>query len=86
MQEEMSMPDPSSLSEIDLTPIPDKKYFMLEREWREEFVYFLMTDRFHDDQRRAPSLGPDRQLLTLGGLASKKELQSMPVTTIKYTA
>ena len=54
------MPDPTSVSEIDLTPIPDKKYFTLEREWREELVYFLMTDRFHDDQRRAPSLGPDR--------------------------
>jgi hypothetical protein len=46
------MPDPTSVKEIDLTPIPGKKYFDNEREWREEFIYFLMVDRFQDDTPR----------------------------------
>jgi len=54
------MLDPTSISQIDLTPVPGKQYFALEREWREEFVYFLMVDRFHDDQHRAPVLQPNR--------------------------
>jgi len=29
------MPDPNSLSQIDLTPIPGRRYFTLDREWRE---------------------------------------------------
>lgn len=54
------MPDPTSISQIDLTPVPGKRYFTGEREWREEFIYFLMVDRFHDDQNRAPVLQPNR--------------------------
>ena len=54
------MADPTNLSEIDLTPIPGKTYFNLEREWREEFIYFVLIDRFHDDQVRAPVLQPGR--------------------------
>lgn len=54
------MPDPTSVSEVDLTPIPGKQYFTIEREWREEFIYFLMVDRFHDDQVRSPILQPGR--------------------------
>ena len=54
------MPHPKNLKEIDLTPIPGKKYWSIEREWREEFIYFLMVDRFHDDQVRQPNLGPNR--------------------------
>src|SRR5689334_14916277 len=45
-----AMPDPVSLPQIDLTPLPGKQYFSSPREWREEFIYFLMVDRFHDDQ------------------------------------
>ena len=48
------MPDPTALSQIDLTPVPGKQYFTLDREWREEFIYFLMVDRFHDEQNRGP--------------------------------
>ncbi len=44
---------PSSIAQIDLTPPPGRTYFQSEREWREEFIYFLMVDRFHDDQPRA---------------------------------
>lgn len=41
-------------ADIDLTPTPGKRYFDLAREWREEFIYFLMVDRFHDSQPRSP--------------------------------
>lgn len=54
------MPAPTSLSEIDLTPLPGKQYFNLTREWREEFIYFVIVDRFHDSQSRAPELQPGR--------------------------
>jgi glycosidase len=47
-------------TDIDLTPLPGKQYFNVEREWREEFIYFLMIDRFHDDQARAPVLQSGR--------------------------
>jgi glycosidase len=54
------VPDPTSIAQIDLTPVPGKQYFTIDREWREEFIYFLMVDRFQDDQRRAPVLQADR--------------------------
>jgi glycosidase len=54
------MPDPTSVTQVDLTPIPGKRYFSTEREWREEFIYFLMVDRFHDGQARIPLLQPGR--------------------------
>ena len=34
---------------------PGQTYFNSEREWREESIYFLMTDRFHDDRPRTPT-------------------------------
>ncbi len=54
------MPDPTSISQIDLTSVPGKQYFSIQREWREEFIYFVMVDRFHDDQPRVPVLQPNR--------------------------
>lgn len=68
------MPDPTSLSQIDLTPVAGKKYFTIEREWREEFIYFLMVDRFHDDNRRAPVLQAGRStgVQTLDGFYGGK--------------
>lgn len=56
------MSDPTSIAQIDLTPISGKRYFSTEREWREEFIYFLMVDRFHDGQTRAPVLQPVRSV------------------------
>jgi glycosidase len=44
----------TSISEIDLSPIPGKSYFCCNREWREEFIYFLLVDRFHDNTARNP--------------------------------
>jgi glycosidase len=46
------MAAPTSIQAIDLTPIPGKDYTNFDREWREEFVYFLLVDRFHDSQAR----------------------------------
>src|SRR3979411_677992 len=54
------MAGPTSIQQIDLFPIPGKNYFNLAREWREEFIYFLMVDRFHDSTARAPILQPGR--------------------------
>jgi glycosidase len=56
------MPAITSVSQIDLPPLPGKRYFSLDREWREEFIYFLMVDRFHDDAARMPVAGPGRSL------------------------
>jgi glycosidase len=50
----------TSLSDIDLSPIPGKEYFSLVREWREEFIYFLLIDRFHDGEARTPVLSAGR--------------------------
>src|SRR6266446_63074 len=50
------MPAPTSIAQLDLSPIPGKTYFNCEREWREEFIYFLLVDRFHDDRPRVPAL------------------------------
>lgn len=49
-----SMNSPTSIAELDLTPKAGKKYWNCDREWREEFIYFLMVDRFHDDRNRTP--------------------------------
>src|SRR5581483_12169236 len=42
-----------SIYDIDLSPKPGKKYWInCHREWREEFIYFLLVDRFHDSSKR----------------------------------
>lgn len=51
---------PTSVTGLDLSPLPGKAYFNSTREWREEFIYFLMVDRFHDDTPRNPVLGNAR--------------------------
>jgi glycosidase len=54
------MPTPTSIAELDLAPPSGRVYFHSDREWREEFIYFLMVDRFHDDQARACPPRPPR--------------------------
>ncbi len=54
------MSGPRSIRELDLRPLPGKKYWRCDREWREEFIYFLMVDRFHDGRERRPVAGPGR--------------------------
>lgn len=54
------MAAPTSVADLDLSPIPGKTYFSSPREWREEFIYFVFVDRFHDDQVRTPPTGTGR--------------------------
>jgi glycosidase len=54
------MPSPRSIREIDLRPVPGKAYWSCPREWREEFIYFLLVDRFHDGRERTPTAGEGR--------------------------
>ena len=56
------MTTPTSISQIDLAPKAGITYHNFEREWREEFIYFLMVDRFHDDTPRMPPAGSGRSL------------------------
>jgi alpha-amylase len=51
---------PQRLSDIDLSPLPGKSYADIAREWREEFIYFLLVDRFHDDSARTATARPQR--------------------------
>jgi alpha-amylase len=50
----------TSIQQIDLTPIAGKAYFSIDRDWREEVIYFLLTDRFHDGVARASVSGAQR--------------------------
>ncbi len=51
---------PRSVREIDFSPLPGKSYWSVNREWREEFIYFLLVDRFHDGRPRTPPPGTGR--------------------------
>jgi glycosidase len=51
-----------SIDQIDLTAIPGKQYMDFDREWREEFIYFLLVDRFNDGLPRTPVNGQGRAL------------------------
>lgn len=54
------MAEPRSIDEVDLRPIPGKQYWSSDREWREEMIYFLLVDRFHDGRARSPVRGRSR--------------------------
>jgi alpha-amylase len=56
------MPTPTRVSDVDLSAPPGKVYFNSDREWTEEFIYFLMVDRFHDDKPRQPTFKKERSL------------------------
>lgn len=44
----------TSIDQIDLAPVAGRTYFSIDREWREEFIYFALVDRFHDSAARPP--------------------------------
>jgi alpha-amylase len=46
------MAGPQTVAGLDLSPKPGKRYVTIEREWREEFIYFALVDRFHDGGAR----------------------------------
>ncbi|MBE7169221.1 MAG: alpha-amylase [Williamsia sp.] len=56
----MAMPPLTSVNQINLQPKPGKTYFAINREWREEFIYFLLVDRFQDNTIRIPVNTPAR--------------------------
>jgi glycosidase len=66
-----------SVHDLDLSPKPGKQYWKnCGREWREEVIYFIMVDRFHDNHSRQPvpgngktkGFGSSEQLMkTFGG-------------------
>lgn len=61
-----------SIKEISLTSKLGKKYWANSyREWREEFIYFVMVDRFHDDKQRQSLEFNDRH----HGFGEEQELQ-----------
>lgn len=63
----------TSIRDLDLSPKPGKTYFRnCSREWREEFIYFLMVDRFHDDHQRVPVKASGK----FRGFGSEEQLQS----------
>ncbi|MEX1241089.1 MAG: alpha-amylase family glycosyl hydrolase [Cyclobacteriaceae bacterium] len=46
----------ASIHDLNLTPKPGRIYWRnCDRQWREEVIYFLMVDRFHDNQSRKPA-------------------------------
>jgi len=48
------MSAPTSVSSLDLEPISGKTYWNSDRIWSEEFIYFLLVDRFDDNTNRQP--------------------------------
>jgi glycosidase len=69
-----------SIHEIDLTPKGDKKYWTgCHREWREEFIYFLLIDRFHDDHNRQVGISQNRYR----GFGTPDELRKICGGTLK---
>ncbi|SEJ39449.1 Glycosidase [Dyadobacter koreensis] len=70
----------SSATEISLTPNPGKTYWKNSgREWREEFIYFLLVDRFHDDLTRKPVTDDIRR----SGFGTSDQLQKICGGTLK---
>lgn len=69
-----------SINDLDLSPKPGKKYWSNgTRDWREEFIYFLMVDRFHDDHDRVPRTTGGKQK----GFGNAEQLHGTCGGTIK---
>ena len=69
-----------SINDLDLSPKPGKNYWKNgAREWREEFIYFLMVDRFHDNNHRTPLDNPRKTK----GFGSEEQLKSTCGGTLK---
>jgi glycosidase len=69
-----------SIHDLDLSPKPNKNYWKNGgREWREEVIYFLMVDRFHDDAKRKPSTTTGKTL----GFGTADQLKKTCGGTIK---
>ncbi|HHT9120772.1 MAG TPA: alpha-amylase family glycosyl hydrolase [Candidatus Hypogeohydataceae bacterium YC41] len=52
------MPDtPKSLSEVDFKPAG--KVFLSPADWRDQFIYFLLVDRFNNGDKEIPPFNPE---------------------------
>lgn len=60
-----------SIEDIDLQPQENKKCWNSGRSWKEEIIYFILVDRFHDDRLRQPMQEQGRRK----GFGSLEELQ-----------
>lgn len=68
----------TSIKDLDLSPKPGKEYWKNgSREWREEFIYFLMVDRFHDNKKRKPGPAPS------AGFGTEAQLRAACGGTLK---
>ena len=76
------MASPTSIAEIDLRPIPGKSYFQISREWREELIYFLMVDRFHDGVARGSVDGAGRS----AGLPAADDFHGRNIKGINFVS
>jgi glycosidase len=69
-----------SVHDLDLTPKPGKHYWTNSgREWREEFIYFLMVDRFHDSHHRTADAAPGK----VTGFGTPEQLEKTCGGTLK---
>ena len=68
----LSSDAPTSADLLELEPPPGRIYFDCEREWREEFIYFLLVDRFDDGTPRTSPGGVARSAGS-GTLAQLKQ-------------
>jgi len=69
-----------SIHDLDLSPKPGKIYWKNGgREWREEFIYFILVDRFHDDHDRKPVLAEGK----LTGYGTSQQLMHACGGTLK---
>ena len=77
------MASPKSIDEIDLRPIPGKNYFNTTREWREEFIYFLLVDRFDDaaGRERLNQVGRSAGIKAGGGFLGARLKASRRIST-----
>ncbi len=63
------MTHPTSIAELDLTPLPGRSYRNFERQFSEEFIYFLLVDRFHDNRPRMARISTPERSAGSGDIA-----------------
>jgi glycosidase len=74
------MAEITSIDQIDLSPKSGKNYWEnCHREWREEFIYFVLVDRFQDDLDRNPITRTERS----PGFGTSDQLSDFCGGTIK---
>ena len=73
------MSAPTSIKGLDFSPLPGKVYKNFVRKWEEDFIYFLLVDRFHDGKDRKPPTTTERS----SGSGSSDQLKDFVGGTLK---